>query len=318
MSSPEDNGKKPLKKATIGSDGRYYGEIGESQELLELKTPRQIQKKEDKEALARGKKSVVEKFKEDDKSEKKAEAGNAGDGSEPEKDTFDDEGNIISGDHAALNIRIAELKASIALKFSQVFQAARERLEGPITRVKTINLKVFTVLLGGAGRAFSGFNRAFSKVLGINREELVPPKKTGEKAAEDLPVSPEEQFIKASFNDMINLNIIFTDNYDTAFYSKKKGNQEITKTENSIMMLNAIEAIRQCAEFTKDVPPIQDGYYKGSAVSKLMTEVSETEIAFFLGYVKAKPAKYIGKQWKISETFATWLVGNAPMAEKIK
>jgi hypothetical protein len=313
--SPSDNNEKSsvkkTPKASIGSDGRYYGEIGESQELTELKTPRQITKKEEF-----VKKSVVEKFQTDKKQpdEKKAEAENTETESEGPADVFDDDGNIIETEQA-LNIKIAELKKSIALKFSALFEGIKERLEGPFNKVKSINLKIFGGLLFGFIRVFSSLNLIFLKLLRIKKAELIPPKVHQEKE-EIKELAPEELFIRATFNDMADLNVLFTDNYDTPLYKKKKtGSQDFSKAENIIMMLNAIDAIKQCAEFTKDVPPVKEGFYRGTPVIHLMTNVTEQDVSFFLGYVKAKPKKYIGKSWKISETFATWLVANAPMAE---
>ena len=113
---------------------------------------------------------------------------------------------------------------------------------------------------------------------------------------------------------MIDLNITFTDNYDVAFY--KKTALKITKAEEELMLINALESIKQCSDFTKDSPPIKDGFYKNQNISEMMGNVTDIHIFLFLGYVKSKPKKYIGKNWKISETFATWLLNNAPMAKK--
>lgn len=315
MSSTDNNGKNPAKKepkASIGSDGRYYGEIGESQEIIELKTPRQIIKKENS-----VKTPVVEKFKKQTGSpaEKKSEIEKVETDKEQEPDIFDEEGNIIENE-SELQAKIAALKESIAIIFSQLVEGIRERLEGPFNKVKSITLKIFTGFLIAFGKVFSGFNQTFSKLLGIKKEEIVQKNEVNEKDSEKEKPVPEGSFVKAGFNDMANLNVFFTDNYDTALYKKKKtGSQEFSSAENSIMILNAIDAIKQCAEFTKDVPTPQEGFYKGIPVSRVMTEVTESDISFFLGYVKAKPKKYTGKSWKISETFATWLVSNAPMVE---
>ena len=116
---------------------------------------------------------------------------------------------------------------------------------------------------------------------------------------------------------MRDLNIIFTDNFDISFYKKKKeGMPSFSKIEEELMMANAIDSIKQCAEFTMDVPPVQEGIFEGNRVSSIMENVTDIEIKLFLGYVKVSPQKYTSKAWKISETFATWLVNNSPVAEK--
>lgn len=129
--------------------------------------------------------------------------------------------------------------------------------------------------------------------------EIVKPKK-------------EEKILIASFNDLTNLNITFTDNYDVPLY--KKNVNSFSKSEEELIMANAILAIQQCAEFTKDSPPISDGRYKDQRIEDIMELVSPQDISMFLGYVKSKPKKYVSKSWKISETFATWLINNSPMS----
>ncbi|MFN4150415.1 MAG: hypothetical protein ACK4IX_05685, partial [Candidatus Sericytochromatia bacterium] len=77
-----------------------------------------------------------------------------------------------------------------------------------------------------------------------------------------------------------------------------------------------IEAIKQCADFTREAPPIEGGLYDSMLMSDIMENVSSQEIGFFLAYVKVKPKIYLGSNWKISETFATWLSSGSPMVEK--
>ena len=113
---------------------------------------------------------------------------------------------------------------------------------------------------------------------------------------------------------MTTLNITFTDNYDIALY-KKRG-VALAKSEENLILLSAKDAIVQCAEYTLEMPDVQEGMYAGRKVSDLMTNVTEEDIMLFLGYVKERPQKYISKSWKISETYATWLVNNSPVIEE--
>lgn len=123
----------------------------------------------------------------------------------------------------------------------------------------------------------------------------------------------EIQPLKAKFSDIIELNIIFTDNYETPLF--KKSNYSLSNAEEQIVISNAISSIQQCAEFTRESPPVKEGYYKDKKIESIMENVIEDDIRMFLGYVKAKPKKYVGKTWRISETFATWLLNNSPMGE---
>ncbi|MBT9559593.1 MAG: CHAT domain-containing protein [Myxococcales bacterium] len=54
------------------------------------------------------------------------------------------------------------------------------------------------------------------------------------------------------------------------------------------------------------------GRLKGKSVADALAAATPDDYADFLRFVAAYPGKYIGKSWKISETFATWIVNGAP------
>lgn len=138
-----------------------------------------------------------------------------------------------------------------------------------------------------------------------------------EAAAPEAPPEPEPVNAKSSnFSDMLELNIVFTDNMKKALYKKKPGmNQRMGAMEEDLILSNALLAIAECAEFTTELPSPGTGIYAGKRIYDIMSNVTKEDVAIFLGFVKAYPGKYIGKEWKISETFATWLINNAPIAE---
>lgn len=143
---------------------------------------------------------------------------------------------------------------------------------------------------------------------------------TQEAPPEERDEDPEEEEMPeaktATFSDMIELNIVFTDNMKKALFKKKPGmNQKLGAMEEDLILSNALLAIAECAEFTKELPSPGSGIYAGKKIYDIMSNVTKEDVAIFLGFVKAYPGKYIGKEWKISETFATWLINNAPIAE---
>lgn len=130
---------------------------------------------------------------------------------------------------------------------------------------------------------------------------------------EPEPVAEAKQ---AKFNDMIELNIVFTDNMKKPLYKKQQNMaQKLGSMEEDLIFSNALLAVSECAEFTADLPSPSTGLYAGQKIYDIMSNVTKDDVAIFLGFVKAFPGKYIGKEWKISETFATWLINNAPVAE---
>jgi CHAT domain-containing protein len=53
------------------------------------------------------------------------------------------------------------------------------------------------------------------------------------------------------------------------------------------------------------------GRYSGKSIFDVMSVASERDIYSFLNYVKTYPKSYLGKDWKIGETFATWVMNGA-------
>ena len=114
---------------------------------------------------------------------------------------------------------------------------------------------------------------------------------------------------------MIELNITFIDNMKKPLYNRNRAmSMKLGVMEEELIMGTAMIAIKECAEFTVDLPTPTSGHYSGTAIYDIMSNVTETDVRYFLGFVKAYPGKYIGKEWKVSETFATWLINNAPMS----
>ncbi|MBL7700676.1 MAG: hypothetical protein JNM14_00380 [Ferruginibacter sp.] len=58
--------------------------------------------------------------------------------------------------------------------------------------------------------------------------------------------------------------------------------------------------------------PVKGGIYDGKKLFEAMQAVKRTELEAFLKYVTARPKKYAGNSWKISEVFATWMDGGTP------
>lgn len=59
---------------------------------------------------------------------------------------------------------------------------------------------------------------------------------------------------------------------------------------------------------------IKEGPYAGKRLFDFMViETNSHELKKFLKYIEARPVKYAGNAWSISEIYATWLVSGAPM-----
>jgi len=65
-----------------------------------------------------------------------------------------------------------------------------------------------------------------------------------------------------------------------------------------------------------DDKPINSGDYKGRKTLYVMSVCKASDVKNFLDYIIARPRLYAGKDWKVSEIFATWLSEGAPKVIK--
>jgi hypothetical protein len=62
--------------------------------------------------------------------------------------------------------------------------------------------------------------------------------------------------------------------------------------------------------------PITKGDHKGKKTLHVMTETQFADVVKFLEYMIARSRLYAGREWKVSEIFATWLSEGAPTVIK--
>lgn len=121
---------------------------------------------------------------------------------------------------------------------------------------------------------------------------------------------------KISFLDLHDLNISFTDNKNEALFSfdlrKTQSYRPSPMVIDPIATRSAIEAIKECAERAGSIPPAMEGPYANIPLSAVLSNITEVDLQSFLRYVKVYPGNYVGRNLKISETFATWIVYGAP------
>ncbi len=113
-------------------------------------------------------------------------------------------------------------------------------------------------------------------------------------------------------------NIIFVSVQDSAFYKPSIFFEKRMKVENLLLAGKMVDDIRFTGNYFLEHDSsmnklIEDGPYKGDRILQVMIKASVADLNKFLGYVAARPRRYAGNRWKISETFATWLLNGSPM-----
>jgi len=126
---------------------------------------------------------------------------------------------------------------------------------------------------------------------------------------------------KVSFLDLHELNINFTDNKNIALFHfdirKTQSYRPSPAVVDPIATRAAIQAIRECAQRASSIPPAMEGPYANIPLSTVLENIEEEDLQNFLRYVKVYPGNYVGRNLKISETFATWVVYGAPTPNSI-
>lgn len=95
---------------------------------------------------------------------------------------------------------------------------------------------------------------------------------------------------------------------------------ELLSARDGAVEERALAAMVRCGheviEFTTEMTtPIARGKWKGRVMADVLRESAVEDYRAFLRFVASFPGKYIGTAWKISETYATWLMNNAPPSD---
>lgn len=111
------------------------------------------------------------------------------------------------------------------------------------------------------------------------------------------------------------------DVYENSLYDRYNIFLKWSKEDERKLMDSIVRDIRFTGEyFLKENPSmdvlIQKGDYKGQKTLYVMAECMEADVIKFFDYMIARPRNYAGKEWKVSEIFATWLSEGAPTVIK--
>lgn len=131
---------------------------------------------------------------------------------------------------------------------------------------------------------------------------------------EDLPPPPPE---KVSFLELAEKNIIFCDNRKRPLYTleQMRGKHGYTASEEVLapmILENIIEAFHEVAPKAKAIPTPTSGIYANMPMDMVMEQIGSEDIMRFLNYVQRFPRGYVGKNFRITESFAGWVVSGTP------
>lgn len=107
------------------------------------------------------------------------------------------------------------------------------------------------------------------------------------------------------------------DVYEEPFYDRYLIFLKWTKADEEKILDSIIKDIKFTGNYFIENNPSIDkeiitGKYAGKKTLGVMTACSTSDLIDFFNYIIARPRLYAGKEWKISEIFATWLSEGAP------
>ncbi|NOT93358.1 hypothetical protein [Ferruginibacter sp.] len=101
--------------------------------------------------------------------------------------------------------------------------------------------------------------------------------------------------------------------FDKAFFLNENEENRLIDSMATDIKYTAKEMLKQNDGQDQD---ITSGMFKGKKLFAAMQMATANNVKDFLDYVIARPQKYAGNSWKISETFATWMAAGAPTVIK--
>jgi hypothetical protein len=109
--------------------------------------------------------------------------------------------------------------------------------------------------------------------------------------------------------------------YEGNLYDRYTVFQKWTKQDEDALMDSIVNDIHFTGKYFLENSPgmnikIKSGQYKDKMVLNIMINATKKDIADFFDYVIVRPRLYAGREWKVSEIFATWLSEGSPTVIK--
>lgn len=155
------------------------------------------------------------------------------------------------------------------------------------------------------------------KMYSKYRETVILPKDLLE-----VQTRPVMNAITNVFYELAKLDVLFLDNARQEVESRRS----ILQNPNESFAFSLLEKYtREIKDFYNDLLEYKDstftkpytyGPYTGMNMHQVFEKVTTHDLRDFFHFVRKYPGKYIGGRWKINETFATWVLNNAPQGEK--
>jgi len=139
-----------------------------------------------------------------------------------------------------------------------------------------------------------------------------------------LPARIKKRDYTGVLHDLTLMHIFFHDMESKPIYAPRQIltsiDPDLERDILEIMKEDVIETARFVRSQSVDNPewnkPAEKGRFIGKALLEALDNTTPDDIRAFLKYVNSFPLKYIGRNWKINETYATWVIYSTPIGSE--
>src|SRR5690606_19233584 len=122
------------------------------------------------------------------------------------------------------------------------------------------------------------------------------------------------------FTELAARGIILSNADRVPFYDITKMSQQGAGFNDDSLIQLMISDVKNTAEILQPITdstnvlviPLKKGRYTGKTVIEVMENITPADVNDFLSFVRSYPGKYMGYVYRFNETFATWVLNNAP------
>ena len=127
---------------------------------------------------------------------------------------------------------------------------------------------------------------------------------------------------RSIFADLVFNKIIFSNSSNKNFYSLNDIFYNDSKQKEDSLYEVMIADLKESYEFLKTIDNLSKtvtskmttGRYAGKSALETMRDATREDIESYLLFVKDFPGKYMSHPYKLNETFATWMINDAPIS----
>ncbi len=214
----------------------------------------------------------------------------------------------VSGQLGSLGGGAAKSLGKAAAGAEVVGASVRRLLTTVFATPVVLVMKVLLVPL----RAVQGL---LGKATGTSGDPVVEDEEDPVDWDEEMAPKNDEPVRKlCDFNELLEKNIIFFDNQKMPLFSSNmtRGLGTLGKQQQEFIMELALNAIKECAPLTAGMPPVEKGRFNGQMMEDILADITAEDVKRFMTFSLKYASSYSGKNFRLSETFATWLMNGAP------